>query len=104
LLTECAPKRVLVREAQLGRLLSIVNDFEDGRWRQDKFDNFVWDLWGHISATIIRRVKEKGAEGIKNGREPLFGRSFVSDLLHRLRHQWKFDEGQLNALLHIDRR
>ena len=24
-------------------LLSIINDFEDGQWRFDKFNNFVWD-------------------------------------------------------------
>jgi hypothetical protein len=38
-------------------LVSIVNDFEDGKWRREKFNNFVWD---NISQTALSH-KEREA-------------------------------------------
>lgn len=37
------------------RLVSIINDFEDGAWRQDKFDNFVWDNVAQTALTHKER-------------------------------------------------
>lgn len=36
-------------------LLSIINDFEDGEWRQQKFDNFVWDNIAETALTHKER-------------------------------------------------
>lgn len=36
-------------------LLSIINDFEDGKWRQQKFDNFVWDNIAQTALTHKER-------------------------------------------------
>lgn len=41
------------------RLLSIVNDYEDGVWRQPKFDHFIWD---NIAQTALN-YKERSALG-----------------------------------------
>ena len=39
------------------QLLSIINDFEDGHWRSEKFNNFVWD---NIAETALS-YKEREA-------------------------------------------
>lgn len=41
-------------------LLSIVNDFEDGIWRQGKFDNFVWD---NIAQTALTHKEREALQG-----------------------------------------
>lgn len=41
-------------------LLSIVNDFEDGEWRQDRFDNFVWD---NIAQTALTQKEREALQG-----------------------------------------
>ena len=37
------------------RLISIINDFEDKKWRQDKFDSFVWDNVAETALTHKER-------------------------------------------------
>lgn len=41
------------------KLLSIINDFEDGRWRYEKFNNFVWD---NISETALSRQEREALQ------------------------------------------
>lgn len=36
-------------------LLSLINDFEDGKWRDEKFDNFVWDNIAQTALTFKER-------------------------------------------------
>jgi len=36
-------------------LLSIINDFEDGKWRQQKFDSFIWDNIAQTALTHKER-------------------------------------------------
>lgn len=42
-------------------LLSLVNDFEDGKWRFEKFQNFVWDNIAETALSIQERqaLKQK---------------------------------------------
>ena len=37
------------------KLLSLINDFEDGEWRYDKFRNFVWNNIGETALSAIER-------------------------------------------------
>jgi hypothetical protein len=32
-----------INQTKNKNVLSLINDFENGKWRQDKFNNFVWD-------------------------------------------------------------
>lgn len=41
-------------------LLTLVNDFEDGHWRSDKFDNFVWD---NIAETALSASERDALSG-----------------------------------------
>lgn len=41
-------------------LLSLVNDFEDGNWRREIFDNFVWD---NIADTALSRREREALIG-----------------------------------------
>lgn len=43
------------------RLVSLLNDFEDGKWRQDKFQDFVWN---NIAETALS-FRERQALGSK---------------------------------------
>lgn len=55
----------LVQETELTlvdnkTVLSLANDFEDGRWRLDKFDNFVWDNIALTALSAHEREKLAG--------------------------------------------
>ena len=39
------------------RVLSIVNDFEDGNWRHEKFHNFIWDNIAKTALSAQEREK-----------------------------------------------
>lgn len=41
-------------------LLSVINDFEDGHWRQQKFDSFVWD---NIAQTALSQKEREALQG-----------------------------------------
>ena len=41
-------------------LLSVINDFEDGRWRQQKFENFIWD---NIAQTALSQKEREALQG-----------------------------------------
>jgi uncharacterized protein DUF1837 len=41
-------------------LLSVINDFEDGKWRREKFDSFVWD---NIAETALSQKEREALEG-----------------------------------------
>lgn len=41
-------------------LLSVVNDFEDGKWRREKFENFIWD---NIAETALSKRDREALEG-----------------------------------------
>jgi Cap4 SAVED domain len=41
-------------------LLSIINDFEDGKWRAQRFDNFVWD---NIEQTALTYKEREALQG-----------------------------------------
>lgn len=40
-------------------LVSIVNDFEDGKWRFEKFQNFIWD---NIAETALSAIEREALE------------------------------------------
>lgn len=42
------------------RILSLVNDYEDEQWRQEKFDNFVWDNIALTALSAQERSKLAG--------------------------------------------
>lgn len=42
------------------RLLSIVNDFEDGKWRYEQFNNFIWD---NIAETALSCKEREALQG-----------------------------------------
>lgn len=42
-------------------LLSLVNDFEDGKWRKDIFDNFIWD---NIADTALSHREREALIGL----------------------------------------
>jgi hypothetical protein len=46
------------------KLIGIVNDFEDGNWRYEKFYNFIWD---NIAETALS-LRER--EALKQNLEP----------------------------------
>ena len=37
------------------RVLSIINDFEDGEWRYSKFQNFIWDNIAETALSLRER-------------------------------------------------
>ena len=44
-----------VEHAENRKLLSMVNDFEDGKWRYKKFQNFIWDNIAETSLSCKER-------------------------------------------------
>lgn len=38
-------------------ILSLINDFEDGKWRYTKFQNFIWDNIAETSLSQKEREK-----------------------------------------------
>ena len=42
------------------RLLSLINDFEDGNWRRELFDNFIWD---NIADTALSHREREALVG-----------------------------------------
>src|SRR5687767_10785090 len=41
-------------------LLSIINDYEDGKWRDGRFDKFVWD---NIAQTALTYKEREALQG-----------------------------------------
>ena len=41
-------------------VLSLVNDFEDEKWRREKFENFIWD---NIALTALSAQERKKLAG-----------------------------------------
>ena len=39
------------------KILSLINDFEDGRWRYNKFQNFIWDNIAETALSSMEREK-----------------------------------------------
>jgi len=46
--------------AENNSILSLVNDFEDGKWRREKFENFVWD---NIALTALSELERQKLAG-----------------------------------------
>jgi len=46
-----------LQELTIKKILSIINDFEDGKWRYKKFQEFIWD---NVKETALS-IKERNA-------------------------------------------
>ena len=44
-------------------VLSLVNDFEDEKWRREKFENFIWDNIALTALSAQERKKLAGKSG-----------------------------------------
>lgn len=44
-------------------VLSLANDFEDGKWRREKFENFIWDNIALTALSAKEREKLAGKSG-----------------------------------------
>jgi hypothetical protein len=44
------------------KVLSLINDYEDGHWRREKFDSFIWD---NIALTALSARERASLAGKK---------------------------------------
>ncbi|PVZ89846.1 DUF1837 domain-containing protein [Serratia sp. S1B] len=50
----CSNEKILIKENK--KVLSFLNDFEDGKWRTSKFNSFIWD---NIAETALNYQERK---------------------------------------------
>lgn len=77
------------------KILSLINDFEDGKWRYQKFQNFIWD---NIKETALN-AKERNAL-INEGEGSVFAKAVSKlRLIEDLNDEYNGKAGEIGEII-----